>query len=89
MATPEQVQALSNGPAGAPPAGVTPEFDNPPNLNTLVTITMVFCVSFATLAVLIRMYTKVFLIRSVAYEDCKVIRLPSMPYGFTNACQIP
>lgn len=70
--TPESVQLLLNGPAGTPPAGVTPNFDNPPNLNnTFLVGTLVLCLSFATVAVLIRLYTKLFLIRSVAYEDCK------------------
>ena len=69
--TPESVQMLLNGPAGTPPAGVTPNFDNPPNLNTYVVFTLVLCVSFATVALLIRFYTKLFLIRSIAYEDCK------------------
>ena len=69
--TPELVQSILNGPAGTPPVGVTPNFDNPPNTNRFVIITLVFCVLLASLAVLVRMYTKIFLIRSIEYEDCK------------------
>lgn len=67
--TPELVQSILNGPAGTPPVGVTPNFDNPPNTNRFVIITLVFCVLLASLAVLVRMYTKIFLIRSIEYED--------------------
>lgn len=83
MATPEQVQALLNGPARAPPAGVPPNLENPPNLNHYLIITLVLCVLFSTLAVLIRMYTKFFLIRSVAYEDCTV-QTTLLDYEFTD-----
>ena len=73
--TPEQLQAelqaILNGPAATPPAGVTPNFHDPPNLNVVITLVLTLCTSFATLAVLLRMYTKQFLIRSWAYEDCK------------------
>ena len=69
--TSEQLQVLLNGPAGTPPVGITPNFDGPPNLNAFVTLTLTFCVTFTTLAVFMRMYTKLFLIRSIAYEDCK------------------
>lgn len=50
--TPQYVQELLSGPAGTPPVGVKPNFDNPPNLNNFTVITIALCVSFATLAVL-------------------------------------
>ena len=62
---------LLEGPAMSPPAGVLPNFRNPPNLNLYVTLTIALCISFATLAVLLRMYTKVFVVRVLAWEDCK------------------
>ena len=71
--TPELVQLMLHGPAGTPPKGVVPNFENPSNLNVIVAIALVFCVGFAFLAVLIRMYTKLFLIRSLAYEDCEFV----------------
>lgn len=73
--TPDQLQAelqrLLNGPASIPPAGVIPNFDDPPNLDIFLYITAALAISFATCAVIIRIYTKHFLLRSMGYEDCK------------------
>lgn len=69
---PQQLQALLNAPAGAPPARVTPKFSDPANLNGLVISTLALCLVFATLAVLMRVYTKCFLIRSWDFEDCNL-----------------
>ena len=75
LPTAEQVQAeiqsLLNGPAGKPPAGVASDFENPPNIDGTIVPILALCVTIATLAVLIRLYTKSFLLRSLAYEDCK------------------
>ena len=73
MPTPEQLQAILDGPAGTPPAGVMPNFDDPPNLDTVVAVALTLCVTFATSAVFTRMYTKRFLIRAWAYEDCETL----------------
>lgn len=69
--SPEQLQKLLNGPAGTPPVGMIPNFDDPPNLDTYVILTISACMTFATVAVLLRMYTKVFITRSLENEDCK------------------
>ena len=73
--TPEQVQAalrtLLERPAMSPPPGVLPDFHNPSNLNVFVALTISLCVTFATVAVLLRMYTKVFILRALAWEDCR------------------
>ena len=74
--TPEQshaaYQALLNGPAGLPPAGVLPNFENPPrNLASIFHATAALTLSFATVAVVIRTYTKRCLLRSMGYEDCR------------------
>ena len=73
--TADQVQAalqsLLNGPAGMPPPGVVPNFDNPPNLAVYLYVTVGLTLGFATFAVIIRIYTKCFLLRSMGYEDCK------------------
>lgn len=65
------MQALLNGPAGKPPVGVMPNLDNPPTLNGIIIATSTTCIVITTMAVLIRMYTNLFLIRSTAYEDCE------------------
>jgi len=70
--TPDPVYALLEGPAYPPPLGVTPDFQNSPNLDNFVVVALTLCITFATVAFFIRMYTKIFLIRSLAAEDCKL-----------------
>ena len=73
--TPDQraaaLQSLLNGPAGVPPAGVTPNFNSPHNQAKPLYVVASLTLCFATLAVVIRIYTKHFLLRSTGYEDCK------------------
>ena len=73
--TPEQsaaaFQSLLDGPAGVPPAGVTPNFNSPQNQDLALYVMASMTVSFATFAVVIRIYTKHFLLRSTGREDCK------------------
>ena len=71
--SPEQLQILLSGPAGTPPVGVIPNFNDPANLDTYVILTISVCMTLATVAVLLRMYTKIFIIRSLANEDCKLV----------------
>ena len=66
-----KIKALMDGPAGTPPVGVLSNFNNPPNLDTEIILTLALCMAVATLAVTMRMYTKIALIKSLAYEDCK------------------
>ncbi len=73
MASPspgELLEAHLNGPAMAPPPGLHSNFKDPSNLKVYFIITLVFCTTFSTVAVLVRMYTKIFLIRKVLVEDC-------------------
>lgn len=69
--TPEQTQELLDGPAGTPPAGVSPNFENPPNLHVVLILTLTLALVFGTLAVIMRTHTKLLIIRSFVYEDCK------------------
>ena len=71
LPAPGHLDKLLDGPAVIPPAGILPRLDNPPNIDTICYLTFSLCVSFASLAVVIRIYTKYFLIRSIAYEDCE------------------
>lgn len=77
--TPEQAQAalrtLLERPAMSPPAGVMPNLHNPVNLDVYVVVTITLCVAFATVAVLLRMYTKIFILRVLAWEDCEFYSL--------------
>lgn len=67
-----EMQLLLNGPAGSPPAGVLPHVQDPSNLDTYLIVTLTLCIALATVTFCLRMYTKRFLIRSIAYEDCKL-----------------
>lgn len=71
ITTPEQLKTFLSGPAGAPPAGIATNFEDPPNLSVFVILTVVLAEAAGSLAVLLRIYTKLFIIRSTAYEDCK------------------
>ena len=65
------MDALLDGPAGKPPIGITPNFVDPPNLHTTTVATVAVCVAFGILAVVIRLYTKILLLRSTNLDDCK------------------
>ena len=73
--TPEQsmvaLQVLLNGPAMPPPPGVTSDFDHPLSDYTVHIVMLTLFITFSTISVLMRMYTKLFLVRSVVLEDCK------------------
>ncbi|SLM40448.1 hypothetical protein LPUS_11260 [Lasallia pustulata] len=75
--TPEQsmvaLQALLNGPAMPPPPGVTPNFDHPLSAYPAQIVPLTLFITIATIAVLMRMYTKLFLVRSVVLEDYAVL----------------
>lgn len=70
-----KLKQLLSGPAGKPPLGTVPNFHDPPNLDAVFIATTAVCGSITALAVLIRMYTKLFLIRSTVFEDCEAIIL--------------
>ena len=65
-----QLVKMLDGPAVPPPAGMISNLDNPSNIDTICYLTFSLCVGFASLAVVIRIYFKHLLIRSIAYEDC-------------------
>lgn len=76
--TPEQVQkiqTLLNGPAGKPPEGVISSFSDLSNLYGISITVVMSGMLIATLFIFIRLYIKLYLIRSKAYEDCKSVFL--------------
>ena len=70
MATPQQMQALLDGPAMVPPSGIEPNFVNPENKTRYFVLTVVLTMVVSTSAFLMRVYTKTRLIRKVGWEDC-------------------
>ena len=65
-----QLEALLNGPALAPPPGVTPQLNNPPSYRAATTAIPTVCLIVATLAVSMRVYTRARIIRVVNIADC-------------------
>ena len=68
--TPEQLAALLNGPAAKSPDGVY-HLDNPDNQNAMVVGVTIASLVLTTILVLIRAYSRLVMIRRVAFEDCK------------------
>ena len=66
-----QVEALLDGPAGPPPAGTLPDFHKAAALRTVFYLTIALSIAFSSSALLVRIYTKRFLLRSMGYDDCK------------------
>ncbi|KAF2235595.1 hypothetical protein EV356DRAFT_523099 [Viridothelium virens] len=78
-ATPEQLQAILNGPALPPPPGVQPNFIDPHNFWLVGVIVVSLGFSIATLSLMMRLYTRCFIMRQVGIEDLRVV---GVLYGF-------
>ena len=77
---------LSHTPAGRPPPGVRPNFVDPESLRTpVIAINVIFLV-LATLAVVMRVYTKRTIARAVGWDDCKCLRLGVEKYADKHRC---
>lgn len=77
MATTSQaIQKLLEGPAMAVPPGLQHTFVNPSNMETEFYVDLYICLILSILAVCIRMWNKVCVIRKVEIEDCKDSSLP-------------
>lgn len=66
-------QALLNAPAGKPPAGTKSNLDDPAKLDATIIPVLTLCLVICTMSIIVRSYTKKFLIKSLALEDCKSI----------------
>ncbi|TRX97450.1 hypothetical protein FHL15_001728 [Xylaria flabelliformis] len=71
--TPEEFQALLDGPALAPPPGVEPQFDNPPNLKLATDAVPITSLIVATLVLMMRIYTRISVVRRFNIADYSVI----------------
>ncbi|KAI0011599.1 hypothetical protein F4779DRAFT_626448 [Xylariaceae sp. FL0662B] len=66
----QSLEEFKNSTALAAPYGVTPNFDNPPNSNTLAIVQTAVSIAFSTILVLIRGYTRIFHLKKSEIEDC-------------------
>jgi hypothetical protein len=66
------IDAILDGPALAPPPGVRPNFENPDNLShpELAWLQLII----ATVVVVMRVYTKLGVVRNMLAEDCESYR---------------
>ncbi|KAI5240562.1 hypothetical protein E4T47_05494 [Aureobasidium subglaciale] len=69
MSLSPEIRALLAAPALAPPAGITADFDNPPNKNYLAWIVTTLCMAFATFSVIVRLYAKVLIMKRPQVEE--------------------
>lgn len=62
-----------NGPALAPPPGVVPQLDNPPNRNDVAIGVITTCAAIATICLFLRAYARVWLLRKVQIEESMLV----------------
>lgn len=65
----DKLEALQALPALAPPEGVTPNFDNPPNQNGLAWAVTTTCMVIATLCLFVRCYARLWIEKKVRIEE--------------------
>ncbi|RKU43781.1 hypothetical protein DL546_004585 [Coniochaeta pulveracea] len=70
---PDQLAALLAAPALEPPAGVTANFDNPPNKNGLAWFVTTFCMVISTLFLLVRLYAKIWVRKETRTEEILMV----------------
>jgi hypothetical protein len=63
--------APATTPAMAPPPGVTPNFVNGESLLTIAVVTVGLCMFSITLALVLRLFTKIFIAKSMGWDDCE------------------
>ncbi|KAK8162013.1 hypothetical protein IWX90DRAFT_515640 [Phyllosticta citrichinensis] len=69
----EDIENFLRQPALAPPDGVTPDFDNPPNENALAWFVTIFCMVVATTFFLLRAYGRLFVEKKFGIEEAMMI----------------
>jgi len=76
----EQLKFVLAGPASAPPPGVIPNLDNPPNSNKESLALVVVCITLTVLAIAGRAYSRMVIVKRLRVEDCKSCK--SCDFGF-------
>ena len=67
-----QQQVLLDGPAISPPIGIAPNFTDPERHYSLSWGVLITSAALSAIAVSIRLYTRIFCIRKLRIEDCKL-----------------
>ncbi|KAH0386879.1 hypothetical protein KCU92_g2262, partial [Aureobasidium melanogenum] len=60
-------------PAAKPPNGITPNFVDPPSIGHRQTATNIVVLIIMIIVVLLRLYTRIFIVKSVGYDDWAMI----------------
>jgi hypothetical protein len=68
---PEQQAVILAGPALKPPENVIPNLENPPNQNEVGRAALIICLSAGSIATLLRVYSRAFIVKFVRVEDSK------------------
>ena len=77
----QTIEQYMHKPAAKPPAGVTPDFNNPPSLETSVIVVAVLCLAISTFFVAMRLYTRHFVLRKLWWDDCKQCPVRCLKYS--------
>ncbi|KZZ89739.1 hypothetical protein AAL_07632 [Moelleriella libera RCEF 2490] len=67
---PEQQEQILNGPAMAPPPGIVPNYDDPPNHNAIGYGVGAVCLVLACLVFVIRIHCRRRILKVWKMEDC-------------------
>jgi hypothetical protein len=78
---PDQRAEFLDGPALEAPPGVESVLDDPPNRNSMVRGVFSLYLVLTTAAVILRGYCKLFIVRKVLLEDCKICRMTTICSG--------
>ncbi|KAI2618565.1 hypothetical protein GGS26DRAFT_380968 [Hypomontagnella submonticulosa] len=71
--SPAQLEAFLNQPALQPPDNVIPNFENPPNRNDIAQAVVPFCLTITTIAVLLRIYARMFCVKKFELHDSLMV----------------
>lgn len=63
---------IGNLSAIPPPSGLLSSFSNPPTKGQWDIVTQAVCLTVATLLVVMRMYTKIRVLKNPGWDDCKL-----------------
>ncbi|KAI1746006.1 hypothetical protein F4680DRAFT_400001 [Xylaria scruposa] len=79
--SPQVLQPILEGPALAPPPGLTPEFDNPPSRNVFAYAIVAVTIPLSSIFFLFRLYSRLFCVKRLKPEDFLVLAA----YGLATA----